>query len=116
VLELGSAYRGAERYAVFSTQGETIWATARLQTPGGFLPDTDRTMVEIGSADDPPTHNSRTGETNADVMASVKEGFWTPVELDEGVYWVWSTNGGDVAIQTCTRGAILDPVPASASD
>ena len=75
VLELGSAYRGAERYAVFSTQSGTIWATARLQTPGGFLPDTDRTRLEIGSADDPPTYNSRIGDTNADGMASVKEGF-----------------------------------------
>ncbi|MGA7270311.1 MAG: hypothetical protein WB239_04490 [Acidimicrobiia bacterium] len=44
---------------------------------------------------------------------SVQDGLWSPMELDAGDYWLWSTAAGEVTIQTCTAGAISDPVPAT---
>lgn len=119
MFELGPVSRSGERYGEFTTSGSTIWVTARLPPTGGFLPETTRTGIEFGFANNPPSYNSRTGEEDAEIEAdvSVEEGWWSPLELSAGQYWLWSTNGAEVVtLKTCTQGAISDPVPATFED
>lgn len=114
VLELGSAGQISNRYGQFSTTGATIWVSVRRLATGGIF-DTDQTRIDVGWASDPPEYNTRTGEVNANVLRQVvvKEGYWSPLELEAGDYWLWSTAGGRVTVQACTAGAIFDPVPAT---
>lgn len=116
-LEFSSVSGVAGRYAQFSTQGGTVWITAQLPAPGGLLPDTDRTNVDIGWANDLPTENPETGGTEANplVQVSVQEELWSLIELEAGSYWLWSSAGGDLTIQSCTQGGIFDPIPATDS-
>lgn len=75
--------------------------------------ETDRTGVELGWASQPPSYDPQSSETaNILVGVSAQEGLWTPVELEAGDYWLWSSNGGHVTIRTCAAGVIFDPVPA----
>lgn len=114
VLELGPAIRGSNRYGQFSTTGATIWVTVgRLDT--GPIFDTDRSNIEVGWASEPPEYDVHTGEENANVLmrVSAMEEYWTPLDLEAGEYWLWSSAGGEVTVQACTSGAIFDPVPAT---
>lgn len=114
VLELGPAIRSSGAYGQFGTTGTTVWVTAgRLDTGGIF--DTDQTRIEVGWASEPPEYDGRTGEENANVLnqVGVKEGYWSPLELEAGDYWLWSSAGGRVTVQACTTGAIFDAVPAT---
>jgi hypothetical protein len=114
VLELGLAAEIAGRYGLFSTTGATVWVTSgRIDT--GPIFDVDQTSIEVGWASEPPEQNELTGGEAADVLTqvSVKEGYWSPLELEEGDYWLWLSNGGEVTIQTCAVDAIFDPVPVT---
>lgn len=114
VLELGPAIRSSGAYGQFSTTGAKDWVTVgRLDT--GPIFDTDQTGTEMGWASEPPEYRGQTGEKNANVLMRVSgmEGHWSPVELEEGSYWLWSTAGGLVTMQDCTAGAIFDVAPAT---
>jgi len=114
VLELGPAARNSNRYGQFSTTGATVWVTVGPIDLGPIF-DTDRTSIEVGWALEPPEYDTRTGEENANVLTevSVMEERWSPLELEAGDYWLWSSAGGLVTVQTCTAGAIFDAVPAT---
>jgi hypothetical protein len=114
VLELGPAVRASGGYGQFSTTGATIWVTATSISTGGVL-DTDQTRIEVGRASEAPEYDGSTGEETASVLvqASVKEGYWSPLDLESGEYWLWSSAGGLVTVQTCTAGAIFDAIPAT---
>lgn len=114
VLELGPAMRVNGGYGQFRTTGAIVWVTAGPIATGGIF-DTDQTRIEVGWASEPPEYNTSTGVENANVLtqASVKEGYWSPLELEAGDYWLWSSAGGRVTVQTCIAGAISDAVPAT---
>lgn len=112
-LELGNPDLLSRRYAEFSTSGTVVWVTARGYSEGGLM-ETDRTRIELGWASEPPNYDPQSGATvNSLVDVSAQEGLWTPMELEAGDYWLWSSNGGEVTIQACTADAIFDPVPAT---
>ena len=41
------------------------------------------------------------------------EGTWTSLTLPAGRYWLWVTNGGDVAVASCPPGGVSEPEPAT---
>lgn len=113
-VPLGSPYQGQDA-ALFTTTGGTTYVTVRSFPAGGlFDPEVGRAALSIGPADDPPTYDERSGVVpQALVHSAVVEDTWTAVELAPGRYWLWVTNGGDVAVGSCSPDALSDPVVAT---
>lgn len=116
-IDLGYPFRGQE-VAVFQAAGGTVHVTVRQFPHGGVLdPEVWRSGVYLGHADDPPTYDEQSGRvSNVVTQTSVVEGTWSAVELEAGRYWLWATNGGDVAVRSCEPDGVSDPSPAQVVD
>jgi hypothetical protein len=112
-LELGDPLRISGRYATFTTDGSGVWATARVYQHGGVLdPEVGRGGVYVGLASSPPTYDQQTG-TIGNLVAEdiINEGSWTIMDLPAGDYWLWTTSGSDVVIESCRSGGVSNPEP-----
>ncbi len=112
-LELGDPLRISGRYATFTTDGSGVWVTARVYQHGGVLdPDVGRGGVYVGSASSPPTFDQQTGVVGNLVAESIiTEGSWTMMDLPAGDYWLWTTSGSDVVVESCRSGGVSNPEP-----
>jgi hypothetical protein len=101
----------AEPKAKFSTIGGTVWVSV-VGIDVSPIFEVDVTRVEVGWVSEPP---GLTVEGNANIVGqvTVKEGYWSPLELEAGDYWLWSSNSGEVTIQACAADAIFNPVPVT---
>lgn len=112
-LELGDPLRASDRYATFTTDGSGVWVTARVFQHGGVLDsDVGRGGVYVGLASSPPTYDQQTGRVgNLVAESTITEGSWTLMDLPQGDYWLWSTSGSDVVIESCQSGGVSNPGP-----
>ena len=113
VLELGDPLRISGRYATFTTDGSGVWVTARVYQHGGVLdPEVGRGGVFVGLTSSPPTYDEQTGRVENLVAESIiTEGAWTMMELPAGDYWLWTTSGSDVVVESCRPGGVSNPDP-----
>ncbi len=113
-VELGSPYLGGPT-GNFTTDGSPFYVSARRFEHGGpFDPAKGSTAVYLGPADHPPTWDQQrnvVSDTAAEIH--VDENDFTRVDLPGGRYWLWSSNGGDLVVVTCTAGGVTDPKPVS---
>lgn len=112
--DLGSPQRLSGRTARFSTDGSTVYVTARQFEKGGpFDPERGLTAVWVGPGEQEPRYDEQSGEVlGATTSIMVPEGEYGELELDPGRYWLWTSTGGDVRALSCEPAGITDPAPA----
>jgi hypothetical protein len=106
-VELGSPYLGGPT-AEFSAKGGVLFLTARrFQHGGPFDAANGSTAIYMGPADHPPEWDQqRNLVSNTTLQVHVEEREFTHFELPAGRYWLWSSNGGDVVVVSCTEGGL----------
>lgn len=107
--ELGSPYLGGPT-AEFTAKEGTLYVTARRFEHGGpFDPAKGSTAIYMGPADRPPAWDQqRNVVANTALQLHVEESDFTHFELPVGRYWLWSSNGGDVVVVSCSEGGVSD--------
>lgn len=112
--ELGSPQRLSGRTARFSTDGSTVYVTARSFEKGGPLdPEQGLTAVWVGHNDVTPRYDEQSGRVlGATERIMVREGDFGAIDLDAGRYWLWTSTGGDVLAISCARRGVSDAEPA----
>lgn len=114
IVELGRPGRSGPP-AQFTTSGAELFVTASGFLHGGPLdPEVGITMVSVGPADEPPTWDpQRNTITNVQEQAQVREGQVTPLRLQAGRYWLWTSNTVTITLQSCQVATFtsVQPVP-----
>lgn len=105
-IALGSPYDGqTNRTAYFATDGSDLYVSARHFEHGGYLdPKIGVTRISIGDAAATPIFNEQTGQVeNTKLELTVHEGKHKKAQLPAGRYWLWSSTGGDIVMESCGK-------------
>jgi hypothetical protein len=111
-LELGRPFRG-QQWAEFDAAGGEVLVTVRRFEKGGVLDrEVGRSAVFVDPAAQPPRYDEQSGRVSGSLSrTSVVEGAWSSVEVPPGRYWLWATNGSDVAVRSCAAGGMSGAAP-----
>ena len=79
-----------------------------------FDPGHGTTAIYLGPADRPPTWDQqRNVVSNTTVQFRVDEKEFSRAELSAGRYWLWSSDGGDVVVVSCSDSGVGDAEPVA---
>lgn len=111
-LDLGRPLRG-QQWAEFDAAGGEVFVTVRRFEKGGVLdPEVGRSAVFVGPAAQAPRYDEQSGRVSGALdRTSVVEGTWSALDVPPGRYWLWATNGSDVAVRSCAAGGLSGAAP-----
>jgi len=103
-----------ERPATFRTDGAPIYLSANgFLHDQAFDPKVGLTAIYFGAATELPTYDAqRNIVTNLRKEVTVREGSHLRVDLPRGDYWLWSSKGVFITLESCSKNGITDVTPA----